>query len=68
MPLPSEEAAEARRNALILAGNVFKLFALAIWILVALSLVEDAMGGPAALRNVGLGLICAAGHAACEGE
>jgi hypothetical protein len=68
MPLPAAEAAEARRNARQLACNAFKLFALAAWILIAFSLIEAAMGGAAALRNAGLGLICAAGNAACEGE
>jgi hypothetical protein len=37
-------------------------------ILVALSAIDDAMGGTAALGNVGLGLICAAGNVVCGGE
>jgi len=68
MRLPADEAAECRRNAKALAGVAFRLFALASAILIAMSLIADAMGGTEALRNAGLGLICAAGNVVCGGE
>lgn len=68
MRLPADEAAECRRNAMQLAITAFKILATMVAVLIALSLIEEAMGGVTALKNVGLGLICAAGNAACEGE
>jgi hypothetical protein len=68
MRLPAAEAAETRRNARQLACTTFKIGAAMVAILIALSLIDDAMGGTAALGNVGLGLLCAAGHVVCGGE
>jgi hypothetical protein len=68
MRLSEPEAAETRRNARELACTTFKIFAAMVAILIALSLIDDAMGGMAALGNVGLGLICAAGNVVCGGE